>query len=97
MRKNLHLIKGSPKIMVLQKGGLRKFIACMRGSTQFWGGVREKKKYVRGVGEKIKICEGGVREIFRFAPLRISNGIALTGGVREGTGWGCLMFENRLH
>ena len=41
-------------------------------------GESAKKKCVRGVGEKIKICEGGGSEKFSIPPhISISNGIAL--------------------
>ena len=45
-----------------------------------YGGRRKKIKYVQGgVGEKIKICEGGSAKFsIPPPPIRISNGIVLT-------------------
>ncbi len=40
------------------------------------GGSTKKIKYVRGVGEKNKICEGGPQNFPFRPPIRILNGIS---------------------
>ena len=63
------------KLKYVGGGSAKKMKIC--GGDMWGGGSAKKIKYMGGVGEKMKICEGGSAKISIPPPLRISNGIAL--------------------